>query len=100
MLNTSRKASLFGARVQSDLSTSYAYSCGGQTTLSKQTEATMQVIDPAVDPAIETHVRAFLKSLNSCDRKPHGALAPSDARAVLTDLQKSESVEMAPAEVS
>lgn len=60
----------------------------------------MQTIDPAVDIAIESHIRAFLKLLNSGDGKPLEELAPRDARAVLTNLQKSVKLELPPAEVS
>jgi acetyl esterase/lipase len=49
----------------------------------------MQNIDPAVDPAIDRHVRAFLKVLNSSGGKPMEQMTPKEARAVLTGVQKS-----------
>lgn len=60
----------------------------------------MQVLDPAVDVAIDHRVRAFLKKLNAAGGKPMEALSPQEARQVLIDLQKSTPVELAPAKVS
>lgn len=60
----------------------------------------MQTIDPAVDITIDSHVRAFLKQINSSDAPPLETLQPRDARAVLTDLQKSVKVVLPPADVA
>ena len=46
----------------------------------------MSNIDPAVDPAIDHEVRAFLKQLNASGGKPMEQLSPPEARAVLTAL--------------
>jgi len=48
-----------------------------------------QVADPATDPQIESHVRAFLKVLNVPDAKPIETMTPTEARAVLTGAQNS-----------
>lgn len=48
-----------------------------------------QVLDPATDPQIESHVKGFLKVLNSGTGKPLEELSPKDARAVLTGAQNS-----------
>jgi acetyl esterase len=60
----------------------------------------MQTIDPAVDIAIDSHVRAFLKDLNASDAPPLETLEPREARQVLLNLQRSVAVEMPPAEIS
>jgi acetyl esterase/lipase len=60
----------------------------------------MQGLDPALDVAIDHHVRAFLKKLNSGGGKPLEELAPRDARAVLTNLQASVKLDLPPAKVS
>lgn len=60
----------------------------------------MQAIDPAVDLAIDHHVRAFLKKLNSAGGKPMEELSPNEARQILTSLQKSVDLELPPAKVS
>jgi acetyl esterase/lipase len=54
----------------------------------------MQNIDPAVDPAIDHHIRAFLKVLNSGGGKPMEQMTPKEARAVLTGAQKSVKVDL------
>jgi len=41
-----------------------------------------QSVDPAQDPHIESHVKAFLKVLNSGKGKPIEELSPKDARVV------------------
>jgi acetyl esterase len=51
-------------------------------------------VDPAKDPQIESHVRDFLKALNSSGGKPLEALSPKDARAVLTGAQNSVKVDL------
>lgn len=48
-----------------------------------------QVLDPAKDPQIESHVKAFLNVLNSGGGKPIEELSPEEARAVLTGAQES-----------
>lgn len=55
---------------------------------------TAQNIDPAQDPHIDHNVRAFLKVLNSGTGKPVEQLPPKEARAVLTDAQKSVKVDL------
>ena len=60
----------------------------------------MQVVDPAVDEAIDHRVRALLKKLNAGGGKPVEELSPRDARQVLTNLQTSVAVELRPARVS
>jgi len=50
---------------------------------------TVQPIDPAQDPHIESNVKAFLNVLNSGTGKPLEQLSPKDARAVLTGAQES-----------
>ena len=51
-------------------------------------------VDPATDPQIERHVKAFLNKLNAGAGKPIEELSPADARAVLTDAQSSVSVDL------
>ena len=46
-------------------------------------------LDPATDPALESHIKAFLHVLNAGGGKPLEQLSPADARAVLTGAQKS-----------
>ena len=53
-----------------------------------------QSVDPAQDPQIETHVRAFLKVLNSGGGKPPEQLPPVEARKVLTGAQASVKVDL------
>lgn len=53
-----------------------------------------QGIDPAKDPQIDSHVRAFLKVLNSGKGKPLEQMTPKDARAVLVGAQKSVKVDL------
>src|SRR5262249_53850538 len=60
----------------------------------------MQATDPAVDPAIDHRVRAFLKLLNSAGGKPMEEMTPVEARAVLTGAQKSVALDLPPAKVS
>jgi acetyl esterase/lipase len=51
--------------------------------------STVQPLDPAQDPNIESNVKAFLNVLNSGNGKPVEELSPVDARAVLTGAQES-----------
>lgn len=60
----------------------------------------MSAIDPALDPAIDHRIRAFLKALNSGGGKPMEQMTPQEARAVLVGAQKSVEVELPPAQVS
>lgn len=53
-----------------------------------------QSIDPQTDPQIESHVRAFLKVLNSGGGKPIEQLSVADARQVLTGAQNSVKVDL------
>ena len=53
-----------------------------------------QVVDPAQDPHIESHVKAFLNVLNSGKGKPIEQLSPTDARAILSGLQTSVKVDI------
>lgn len=57
-------------------------------------------LDPALDPAIDHRIRAFLKELNSGDGPPMEEMTPQEARAVLVGAQKSVPVELPPAEVT
>jgi len=60
--------------------------------LSAQTNA--QTINPAQDPQIESHMKAFLNAINSGGGKPIEQLAPIEARAVLSGLQSSVKVDL------
>lgn len=51
-------------------------------------------VNPATDPAIESHTKAFLNVLNSGNGKPLEQLSPVDARAVLTGAQNSVKVDV------
>ena len=48
-----------------------------------------QTTDPTQDPNIESHVKTFLKALNSGGGKPMEQLTPTAARAILTGAQAS-----------
>ena len=56
--------------------------------------ASAQVVDPAQDPHIESHVKAFLHVLNSGDGKPLNQLTPEVARAGMTSAQASVKVDL------
>ena len=56
--------------------------------------ASAQSVDPAQDPQIESHVRAFLKVLNSKGGKPPEQLPPANARAGLAKDQASVKVDL------
>jgi acetyl esterase/lipase len=60
----------------------------------------MQVIDPAVDEAIDHRVRAFLKKLNAAGGKAMEEMTPQEARQVLVTVQTSEPLDLPPAKVS
>ncbi|MBV4355852.1 alpha/beta hydrolase [Parasegetibacter sp. MAH-26] len=53
----------------------------------------LQTVKAENDPNILKEIRAFLKNLNAGDGKPIEQLSPVDARAVLTNAQKSVSVD-------
>jgi len=59
-----------------------------------------QTIDPAQDPAIESHVKAFLNVLNAGTGKPMEQLTPAAARAVLTGAQSSVKVDLSGVETT
>jgi acetyl esterase len=52
------------------------------------------------DPHLESHVREFLKGLNSAGGPPLESLSPLDARKVLVDAQASVKVDLSGIEVS
>lgn len=54
----------------------------------------IEVLDPSIDPAIETHVKAFLNVLNSGGGDPMETMAPADARKVLEGAQTSVKVDL------
>ena len=58
------------------------------------TQANAQIINPAQDPQIESHVKAFLNAVNSGGGKPIEQLSPADARTVLAGLQSSVKVDL------
>lgn len=60
----------------------------------------MAEVDPAIDPAIDHNVRAFLKVLNSGGGKPLEQLSPKDARAVLVNAQASVKLDLPKCDVS
>lgn len=51
-------------------------------------------IDPSVDPAIESHTKAFLNALNSGGGKPMETMQPAEARTVLEGAQTSVNVDV------
>jgi len=55
---------------------------------------TIAVLDPAIDPAIDTHIKAFLNVLNSAGGDPMETMTPGDARKVLEGAQKSVEVDL------
>ena len=56
-------------------------------------------VDPAENPKVERHIRAFLKALNSSGGKPMETMLPAEARQVLVGAQKSVKVDLAPCDV-
>ena len=60
----------------------------------------MSAVDPALDPAIDHRIRAFLEELNSAGGPPMEEMTPQEARAVLVGAQKSVPVELPPADVT
>lgn len=67
---------------------------GAIAAVTNTTEAQVKPIDPATDPAIETHTKAFLKVLNSGGGKPMEQMQPGEARAVLEGAQASVAVDV------
>lgn len=59
-----------------------------------------QTTDPAQDLHIDSHIRAFLKVLNSGKGKPIEQLSPKEGRAVLTGAQNSVKVDLSGITVS
>src|SRR5438309_6109266 len=59
-----------------------------------------KVIDFATDPHLDTHVRAFLKQLNSSDGPPMEEMDPYDAKKVLEQAQASVKVDVSGIEES
>jgi len=57
-------------------------------------------IDPAQDPQIESHIKAFLNELNAGDSKPMEQMEPQEARAILTGAQASVDVDLSGITVS
>lgn len=55
---------------------------------------TIAVLDPAIDPAIDTHIKGFLNVLNSAGGDPMETMTPGDARKVLEGAQKSVEVDL------
>lgn len=62
--------------------------------LSLSAHLNAQTVDPAQDSHIESHVKSFLKVLNSGNGKPIEQLSPKDARAVLSGAQSSAKVDL------
>jgi acetyl esterase len=56
-------------------------------------------VNPAENPKVERHVRAFLKALNSSGGKPMETMSPAEARQVLVGAQKSVKVDLAPCDI-
>ncbi|MFT3822695.1 MAG: alpha/beta hydrolase [Chitinophagaceae bacterium] len=63
-------------------------------------EGQVQPIDPATDPAIESHVKGFLNVLNSGDGKPMEQMTPTEARGVLEGAQTSVKVDISGIDVT
>ncbi len=61
---------------------------------------TLNIIDPANDPAIFEDVRTFLNALNSGGGTPLEQLSPADARNVLVGAQNSVEVDLSGIETS
>jgi acetyl esterase len=57
-------------------------------------QANAQIVNPAQDPQIESHVKAFLNVLNSGNGKPIEQLTPTEARGVLSGAQSSVKVDL------
>lgn len=57
-------------------------------------EPIVKPLDPDVDPAIDSKMKAFLHALNTSGGEPIESLSPKDARAVLEGAQKSVEVDL------
>src|ERR1700754_397458 len=62
--------------------------------LALNTQANAQLVNPAQDPQIESHMKAFLNAINSGGGKPIEQLTPAGARAVLSGLQSFVKVDL------
>jgi acetyl esterase/lipase len=62
--------------------------------LALSVQANAQIVNPAQDPQIESHAKAFLNAINSSGGKPIEQLTPIEARAVLSGLQSSVKVDL------
>lgn len=60
----------------------------------RNTIGDIEVLDPSIDPAIDTHVKAFLNVLNSGGGDPMETMTPADARKVLEGAQTSVKVDL------
>jgi len=69
-------------------------------TLSSANNSFAQDIDAANDPHIESHVKVFLKAVNTSGGKPIEELSPKDGRAVLTSVNSSVKVDLSGIEVT
>ena len=58
------------------------------------TQVLGQNADPSNDPHVDTHIRPFLRALNSGTGKPIEQLSPKEARGVLTGAQNSVKVDL------
>ena len=58
------------------------------------------IVDPAVDPAIQSDTRAFLQALNSGGGTPMEMLSPAEARKVLEGAQTSVTVDISGIDVT
>lgn len=65
-----------------------------------QATASKGVLDPSVDPAIESHTKAFLNVLNSGGGKPMEEMTPAEARKVLEGAQTSVQVDISGIDVT
>jgi acetyl esterase len=57
-------------------------------------QSNAQIVNPAQDPQIESHMKAFLNAINSGDGKPIEQMTPAEARAVLVGVQSSVKVDL------
>lgn len=58
------------------------------------------VIDPAIDPTIESNTKAILNALNASEGKPLEDMQPFEARALLEVLQSSVEVDLSGIDVT
>lgn len=62
--------------------------------MASDSNQTTRDVNPAVDPLIDTQIRAFLKELNASADEPLEKKSPKEARAVLSDAQASVDVDL------